>query len=126
MAIELKEFLPTHKTKKFVSTPHYIPSGDYLTFYLRDERCYAERVDDILTVYRSIVGRDFVGCEIKGVQRILDAASSFGVHLSAGKLTLGFLFLVGMTLTNDESQRHFYYELKDMVKDIAIDDLHLV
>lgn len=123
MATDLSEFRSSHKPKGFEPIPHYFASGDYLTFYLRHERCYAKRVDEVLTIYRSMdKGGEFVGCKITGIRKILAAASSFGVQLSAGKLTLGFLFLVGLTLAKDESQRHFYYELKDLVKDVSISE----
>jgi hypothetical protein len=125
MAANLNEFLATHKPKGFKSVPHYFASGDYLTFYFRDERCHAKRVDDVLTVYRSMESGDVVGCEINGVRKILEAARSFGVDLKAGKVTLGFLFLVGLTLAKDDAQRQPYYDLKDIVKDVAINELHL-
>lgn len=126
MANDLQEFLSTHKPKRFVPVPHYFAAGDYLTFYLRNERCYAKRIDEILTVYRSMErDGEFVGCKIDGVRKILETADSFGVKVDAGKFTLGFLFLVGMTLARGESQRQYYYELKDIVKDVSIGEFTL-
>ena len=123
MATDLKGFLSSHKPKGFKSAPHYCASGDYLTFYLRNDRCYAKRVDDVLTVYRSMENGEFVGCEINGVRKILEAASSFGVKLNAEQFTLGFLFLIGMSLAKDEAQRQYYHDLKDIIKDVSINEL---
>jgi hypothetical protein len=126
MATDLNEFLATHKPKGFRPIPHYFASGDYVTFYSRDVRCHAKRVDDVLTVYRSMDSGEVVGCQINGVRKLLSSASSFGAKPAAGQLTLGFLFLVGLAQTKDEAQRRGYYELKDIVKDIAIGEFDSV
>lgn len=73
MEEKLTEYLATHKPKGFRSVPHYFALGDYLTYYTRDERSYAERIDDCLTVYRSMETREIVGLRINGASRILEA-----------------------------------------------------
>ena len=51
---DLTEYLETHEPGEFKSGVQYFPVGDYFTFYLSDERCYSERMDSLLTIFRSI------------------------------------------------------------------------
>ena len=51
MVQNLDEYLATHQPKGFRPVPHYSSQGDFVTYYFRNDPCYAERVDDLLTVF---------------------------------------------------------------------------
>lgn len=56
----------------FRAEPWYNPDGDCLIYQIADEAFVAERVDDLLTVYRSMFNRRTIGFQIKGVRAILN------------------------------------------------------
>jgi hypothetical protein len=73
---QLTEYLRERKCQGFTRHPYYSKEGDFLTYYLRDVDFFAERLDDVLTVYLAMSddgGWDFVGFKLKGVRRLLEA-----------------------------------------------------
>jgi hypothetical protein len=78
---DLMEFLETKEPLGFESRPTYSPDGDFLTFYFRADEAYAERVDELLTVFRAIDSHELVGCKVKGVRRIVQTIRNFGVTI---------------------------------------------
>jgi hypothetical protein len=82
----LKENEIEHKT--FEPSPLYTPEGDSLMFYIKDEDSYSERIDDLLTVYRSITTNQIIGCQIKGVRHKLDELSKFLVTVTSQEFEL--------------------------------------
>src|SRR5262245_22209287 len=105
MAKDLKEYLEGRKGKRFQAVPHYFANGDYVTYYLRNERCHAQRVDDLLTVYLANGTKELVGCKIKGVKHILQTAGDFGVMVDDGEVHLGLFFFLGAALAKGEEQK---------------------
>jgi hypothetical protein len=81
-----------------------IPDGDCLIFYFKPDAAYAERVDELLTVYRSEETGELTGCEIKGVRCILKRLKKFGVHIAEKSVDLR-LFFVGYSLSVPEPKR---------------------
>lgn len=124
MAQELMEYLRGRSTQKFSSVPHYFPDGDFVTFYASDVRCYAERVDELLTVYRQVGSNDLVGCKIKGVRRILGTLGHFAIVVADNKLMMGVLFMAA-ALDVPAEKRQRYQELAQLAKDAAIDQSEL-
>jgi len=55
----------------FSAEPWYNPHGDCIIYQMADEAIVAERVDEILTVYRSAVDQRAIGFQIKGVDAII-------------------------------------------------------
>jgi hypothetical protein len=110
-AIDLKAYLATHRCKGFSAVPHYFPRGDYVTYYFENDRCFSQRVDDLLTVYLSQETKEIVGFKIKGVRHILETAGSFHVTVDDGDVELGFFFFIGAAMAKNESQRRRYTEL---------------
>lgn len=121
MADSLAKYMSERKCGEFQPIPLYVASGDYLSLYLVEDRCVAQRVDDLLTVYLSMESKDLVGCKIKGIKKILEQANSFGVHLDAGAIKLRFLFFLGAAFAKDETQRKRYYDLKDICTPEVLD-----
>lgn len=69
-----------HFLKEFVSgisrdiseppKPWFNPAGDCITFQMADEAVVADRIDGILTIYRSAIDERPIGFQIKGVAAI--------------------------------------------------------
>ncbi|MBN1488453.1 MAG: hypothetical protein JXA69_00930 [Phycisphaerae bacterium] len=55
----------------FSSAPWYNPCGDCIVFESADEATVAERIDDVLTIYRSAIDDRPIGFQIKGVRAII-------------------------------------------------------
>jgi len=108
--VSLSEFLESTRAEAggFQPCPLYVPEGDSLTFYLKDEDSYGERIDELLTVYKSSATDEIVGCQIKGVRRKLQELQKFMVTLKDLKLDLGLLFLAYMATSDSKTARHQY------------------
>lgn len=107
------------------SFPQRLPASTALlctgTYYFRDDPCYAERVDDILTVFFSFETKELVGCKVKGVKHILQTAGDFGVSLDDGAVRLGIFFFVGASLAKDQVQRGRYDQIGRQAKEVTLD-----
>ena len=70
----------------------YSADGDFLSLFVRDVDCYAERVDDTLTIYKDDESNELVGCKLKGVQTILKTLDASGIMVH-DEFTMTALFL---------------------------------
>lgn len=115
MAATLSEYLLVNRPGGFRAVPQYFPSGDYLTYFVRDARHYAKRLDDVVTVYLEMGTNGLVGCKVKGVKHILRKAGRFGVRVDGtdgGPVRLGLLFFVGAAPDRADGERNVkYYDL---------------
>ena len=108
----LIEHLKTTKPKGFARRPFYSVEGDSLTFYFKDEESYRERVDDFLTVYKSIKSDKLVGCQIKGLPKALKLLGDFGLFfIEDGSLRLGMIFMACMAASPQPAARKQYLQL---------------
>jgi|ERR1043165_1749623 hypothetical protein len=89
----LTEYLQGKRPKRFQSRAHYVAEGDTLIVYFKDDESHAERVDELLTVYRSMRTGEMVGCQIKSARLILRKLGNFGVHVKDGNVDLRVLFI---------------------------------
>lgn len=60
----------------FLAEPWYNPYGDCIVYKMADEAAVADRIDDLLTIYRSAEDDRPIGFQIKGVAAI---ARKFGL-----------------------------------------------
>lgn len=60
-----------HGEPGFRSEPWYNPHGDCIVCQLADEAVVAERVDELLTLYRSAIDNRVIGYQIKGVLALI-------------------------------------------------------
>ena len=60
-----------HGEPEFRPEPWYNPHGDCIVQEIADEAVVADRVDELLTLYRSAVDRRVIGYQIKGVQALI-------------------------------------------------------
>jgi len=89
----LTEYLQGKRPGRFQPRAHYVAEGDTLIVYFKDDESHAERVDELLTVYRSLQTGALVGCQIKSVRSILRKLGGFGVHVDDGDVDVRVLFI---------------------------------
>ena len=56
--------------------PTYSLLGDFVSYYIRDVDCFAESVDETLTLYRDDSTGEVVGCKIKGVNDTMNTVET--------------------------------------------------
>ena len=121
--MNLTEYLDLNPPKAFRSAPVYFPTGDFLTYLLKDGPCIAERLDDVVTLYLSRDTRELVGFKVKGVQHILKKAGAFGVGVGGGDgVRLGLFFFAGAAPDRaDKLPKMKWYERLEAFADITVD-----
>jgi hypothetical protein len=107
----LMDFLKNKQPHGFEPRPIYSADGDFISFYLRDEDCYAERVDERLTIYHSVENDALVGCKIKGIRRLLKTLGDFGVSIQDEEISVNWLFLAGAALASSRQHVDRYQQL---------------
>jgi len=122
MANELVEYLKGRKPRGFRSRPFISRDGDFLTYYFEDADHFAERVDDILTVYRSMDGNRFVGFKLKGVAHLLETVGDFFFHVfgEKGELLLSMLLIAGTMRTKETSALPIYQDFAEKTKAVPL------
>jgi hypothetical protein len=118
MAETLIDYLKDKEPRGFEARPIYSADGDFITLYLKDEDSYAERVDELLTVYLSVENRSLVGCKIKGVRRLLKTLGDFGVSIDGEDVSVNLLFLAGAL--HSPANREKYEQLGRQASDLTI------
>lgn len=83
----------------------YNRAGDCLEFHFTEQAYYAERVDGVLTVYRSQDDDALVGCQVKGISALIAKFGDFGLQIKTDELRLALLFCVSHIVGEDS-----YYE----------------
>ena len=83
----------------FQPTTTYDPDGDCIEFIVKPDPFYAERIDDLVTVYYSQETKEIVGSLIKGItglcRRLSEKIPAFKIEIQDGPMRLDhFLFLV--------------------------------
>lgn len=86
--------------EQFRPTATYDPDGDCIEFLAKPDPFYAERVDELVTVYYSQETGEVVGSLIKGVVRFCSEFSKknpgFHIVIEDGPFRLEHLFLARM------------------------------
>lgn len=124
MAETLIEYLKGNRCDGFTPTPHCCPDGDSVSYFIKNDRCIAQRVDDLVTVYISMETNELVGCKIKGVQRILRTLGDFGVTVEddAG-IGLSIFFMAAAVANPPQKSR--YEELGRVMKNAKLESREL-
>jgi hypothetical protein len=85
------------KAEQFSPTAYYDPDGDCIEFLAQPDNFYAERVDDLVTVYYSEETGEVIGSLLKGVTRLCDEMlkrlPGFKIEVQHGKVKLVHIFL---------------------------------
>jgi hypothetical protein len=90
----------------FAPTATYDPDGDCVEFLTKPDPFFAERVDDLVTVYYSQETNEVVGSLLKGVSRFCDKMLSkfpgFRIDIIDGRVKLEHIFRAQLwTSTHD-------------------------
>ena len=80
----------------FEPTATYDPDGDCIEFLAKPDSFYAERIDDLVTVYYSHESNEIVGSLIKGVsafcRTVLEKIPGFKIEIHNGRVSLEHIF----------------------------------
>jgi len=83
--------------ERFTPTAYYDPDGDCIEFLARPDNFHGERVDDLVTVYRSEETGEIIGSLLKGVtpfcEQLLKRLPGFKIEIQEGKVKLVHMFL---------------------------------
>ena len=92
----------------FQPTATYDPDGDCIEFLASPEPFYAERVDDLLTVYYGQESRQVIGSQIKGVTRfckeMVEKLPGLKIEINDGPVTLQHIFLAKLWTSDPQPE----------------------
>lgn len=94
-------------SQKFTPCAYYGPEEDALIFYFRNDPDYAKRVNKWLTLYLAMDSDELVGCQVKGVRKVLEDMGSFGIDFDDKKVKLKIIFQSFLGAVPDEAREHF-------------------
>jgi len=90
----------------FQATTTYDPDGDCIEFLVKRDPFYAERIDDLVTVYYSQETREIIGSLIKGIGRLCRQLSekmpAFKIEVQDGPVKLEHLLFLAKLLASPE------------------------
>ncbi|MCL2649054.1 MAG: hypothetical protein FWD61_18985 [Phycisphaerales bacterium] len=86
----------------------YDPDGDCIEFLAKPDTFYAERIDDLVTVYYSQDTNEVTGALIKGIKKLCRRMSekipAFQIEIQDGPIKLGYLFFIAKLLASPGSE----------------------
>jgi len=104
-AEQMLEF--ARKAPPFQPTATYDPDGDCIEFIAGPDSFYAERIDDLVTVYYSHETNEIVGSLIKCVSRfyndVVEKVPGFKIEIQDGRVRLVHIFLAKLWTTPPDS-----------------------
>ena len=106
---------------KFRPTATYDRDGDCIEFLAKPDGFYAERVDDLVTVYYSQETHEVIGSLIKGVSKFLQDVPGLKVVIEDGRVKLEHLFLARLLSSKKQVQDMAtltYRKLIDMAEEV--------
>lgn len=114
--------------EQFEPTATYDPDGDCIEFLAKPDPFYAERVDDLVTVYYSQETNEVVGSLIKGVSKFCDdllaKMPGFRIEVRDGRVRLLHIFLARLWSSERDPQELVtlaYKKLIDVAQDTAVE-----
>jgi hypothetical protein len=112
---KLAKFIETlpGSTGSFTPSATYDPDGDCIEFMFAPDDFYAERIDDILTVYYSRVTGELIGSLVKNISAIKQKHPCvYAISVEDGKVQLRHLLVAAAgVLDLDQSQLLIYRKL---------------
>ena len=110
--------------EKFRPTATYDRDGDCIEFLTKPDSFFAERVDDLVTVYYSQETGEVIGSLIKGVAKFFQDTPGLRVVIDDGRMKLEHLFLAHLLSSNRQKQdlaTLTYRKLIDMAEDTQVE-----
>ena len=111
--------------REFSPFAEYDADGDCIEFFTKPDPYFAERVDGLLTVYRSQENKEIIGAQIKRVTAlcadILGKFPGVRVDVHEGKFPLVHIFRVGVWSLRDERDDvvHIYQLLTEKAEELG-------
>ncbi|REJ65773.1 MAG: hypothetical protein DWQ31_17735 [Planctomycetota bacterium] len=90
--------------KKFVPYCYISKAADALTAYFEADPDYSERLNEHVTLYRSLDNHEVVGCRIKGISGIIEDLPNY-IQVDDGNIRLSAVFLPFRGSVEDEASR---------------------
>jgi hypothetical protein len=116
------------QAEKFSPTAYYDPDGDCIEFLARRDNFYADRVDDLVTVYYSEETHEVIGSLLKGVTRLceqlLERLPGFKIEIQPGRVKLVHIFqakLWASELNPGDLATLTYKKLIDVARDADVE-----
>jgi hypothetical protein len=88
----------------FQPSATYDPDGDCIEFLIQTDPFYAERIDDLVTVYYSQESNEIIGSLIKGVHGFLKRHPGLKIDVQDGRVRLVHLFRANFWNKQDPQQ----------------------
>ena len=107
----LSEYLNRNKPEGFEPRPRYLREADAMVFFFKSDESYAQRLDNIVTIYRSEKTQELVGCKIKGVTAILNELGDFNLRVKGEGIDLRWIFYAYSKTAQDSEARETYRRL---------------
>lgn len=105
---EKRMLLLARPAEHFKPSAAYDPDGDCIEFLAKPDSFFAERVDDLVTVYYSQETGEVIGSLIKGVSQfckdVLERAPGFRITVEDGPIRLEHIFLARMWTCQTDPQ----------------------
>jgi hypothetical protein len=93
---------------RYKPTATYDPDGDCIEFLVSPDPFYAERIDDLVTVYYSQESNEVIGSLVKGVSKfcksVLQKLPGFSIEIRDGRVSLEHIFRARLWSTSLEPQ----------------------
>jgi hypothetical protein len=106
--------------EQFRPTATYDPDGDCIEFLAKPDPFYAERVDDLLTVYYSQETGEVVGSLLKGVstfcQQMVEKMPGFRIEIHDGRVQLVHIFRARLWSSNLDPQAMLALVYKKLIE----------
>jgi hypothetical protein len=112
----------------FRPTAYYDADGDCIEFLARPDNFYAERIDDLVTVYHSQETGEIIGSLLKGVtplcERLLKQLPGLRIEIQHGKVKLVHIFLAKLWASDvnpDDLATLTYRKLIDVARQTDVE-----
>jgi hypothetical protein len=119
MAPTLSEYLKQNPSQGFRPVPQYFATGDFLTYFLRDVPHYAERLDEVLTVYLSVDTKELVGVKVKGVRHIMKTVTELELLVDGDSVKMAVFIFAGAAADRADRKTERYAQLVKL-KDVLV------
>lgn len=105
---------------EFRPNAYYDADGDCIEFLATPDPFHAERIDDLVTIYRSQETDEIMGCMVKGVSRlqkeILKRLPGFRVEIEQGRVSLTHLFQAGLWMLEETQTKTVARQYQQLIR----------
>jgi len=103
----------------------YYEAGDCIEFFAKPDQHYAQRIDDLVTVYRSRKTTEIIGLQLKGIRGLCEKHPAVPrIVLKGGSGKLSYLLIVASTIANpppESENAEAYGTLLNMVGETKVE-----